>query len=131
MRHKRSVSSVVVGIDGSAAAINAAEWAVDEAMSRDSPLRLIYILEQDSEAIRLETEYAQTALLTACAAVEATGQQVKTETMIVRGRTNAVLAEESRAAAMVVVGAFGNGYPTRKPVGSTAAALARSARCPP
>ena len=33
--------SVVVGIDGSQAAIQAAEWAVDEAVSREVPLRLV------------------------------------------------------------------------------------------
>ncbi len=86
------MTSVVVGIDGSAAAMHAAQWAVDEAVSRDSPLRLIYILERQSEAVRLETEYAEAALLTASAAVEATGQPVKIETAIIRGHPNAVLA---------------------------------------
>jgi nucleotide-binding universal stress UspA family protein len=122
--------SVVVGIDGSPAAVHAARWAVDEAVARDSPLRLIYILERHSEAVRLETEYAETALLTASAAVEATGQPVKVETAIIRGHPNAVLARQSRDAEMLVVGALGAGYPTRKLIGSTAAALARLARCP-
>jgi nucleotide-binding universal stress UspA family protein len=124
------MTSVVVGIDGSPAAIHAAQWAVDEAVSRDSPLRLIYILERHSEAVRLETEYAETALLTASTAVEATGQPVKVETAIIRGHPNAVLARQSRDAEMLVVGALGAGYPTRKLIGSTAAALARLARCP-
>jgi nucleotide-binding universal stress UspA family protein len=35
--------AVVVGIDGSQAGIQAAEWAVDEAVSREVPLRLIYV----------------------------------------------------------------------------------------
>jgi nucleotide-binding universal stress UspA family protein len=124
------MTSVVVGIDGSPAAIHATQWAVDEAVSRDSPLRLIYILERHSEAVRLETEYAETALLTASAAVEATGQPVKIETAIIRGHPNAVLARQSRDADMLVVGAFGVGYPTRKLLGSTAASLVRLARCP-
>ena len=124
------MTSVVVGIDGSRAAIHAAEWAVDEAVSRESPLRLIYILERHSEAVRLETEYAETALLDASAAVAATGQSVKIETAIIRGHPNAVLSRQSRDADMLVVGAFGVGYPTRKLLGSTAAALVRSARCP-
>ena len=130
MEHQKSGQSVVVGIDGSPAAIHAARWAVDEAVFRDSPLRLIYILERHSEAVRLETEYAETALLTASAAVEATGQPVKIETAIIRGHPNAVLARQSRDAEMVVIGAFGVGYPTRKLIGSTAAALVRLARCP-
>ena len=124
------MTSVVVGIDGSPAAIQAARWAVEEAVSRDSPLRLIYILERHSEAVRLETEYAERALLAASAAVEAIGQPVKIETAIIRGHPSAVLARQSQDADMLVVGAFGGGYRTRKLIGSTAAALVRLARCP-
>ena len=39
---------IVVGIDGSKAAIRAALWAVDEAVSRDVPLRLVYAILQDN-----------------------------------------------------------------------------------
>jgi nucleotide-binding universal stress UspA family protein len=124
------MTSVVVGVDGSAGAIHATQWAVDEAVSRDSPLRLIYILERHSEAVRLETEYAETVLRVASAAVEATGQPVKIETAIIRGHPNAVLARQSRDAEILVVGAFGAGHRTRKLIGSTAAALVRLARCP-
>jgi len=124
------MTSVVVGIDGSPAAIHAAQWAVDEAVSRGSPLRLIYILERHSQAVRLETEYAETALLIASAAVEAIGDPVKIETAIIRGHPSAVLARQSQDADMLVVGAFGGGYRTRKLIGSTAAALVRLARCP-
>jgi nucleotide-binding universal stress UspA family protein len=37
---------IVVGIDGSQAAIQAAEWAVDEAVSREVPLRLVEVITQ-------------------------------------------------------------------------------------
>jgi nucleotide-binding universal stress UspA family protein len=36
--------SVVVGIDGSQAAVNAAKWAVEEAISRQIPLRLVRVV---------------------------------------------------------------------------------------
>ncbi|OBK35969.1 hypothetical protein A5658_07340 [Mycobacterium sp. 1245111.1] len=36
--------AVVVGIDGSQAALRAAEWAVDEAVSREIPLRLVHTI---------------------------------------------------------------------------------------
>jgi nucleotide-binding universal stress UspA family protein len=36
--------SVVVGIDGSQAAVNAAKTAVDEAISRQIPLRLVHVV---------------------------------------------------------------------------------------
>ena len=35
--------SVVVGIDGSQAAVRAAQWAVDEVADTDTPLRLLNI----------------------------------------------------------------------------------------
>jgi hypothetical protein len=33
--------SVVAGVDGSQAAVNAAKWAIDEVISREMPLRLV------------------------------------------------------------------------------------------
>jgi nucleotide-binding universal stress UspA family protein len=42
--------SVVVGIDGSRAAINAALWAADEAVSRDIPLRLVYAIDSTDKS---------------------------------------------------------------------------------
>ena len=36
--------SVVVGIDGSQAAVNAAKWAIDEAINRQIPLRLVHVV---------------------------------------------------------------------------------------
>ena len=38
-------AAVVVGIDGSQAAVRAALWAIDEAVDRDIPLRLIYAID--------------------------------------------------------------------------------------
>jgi nucleotide-binding universal stress UspA family protein len=40
---------IVVGIDGSQAAVRAAEWAVDEAVSREVPLRLVEVITQRAE----------------------------------------------------------------------------------
>jgi nucleotide-binding universal stress UspA family protein len=61
---------IVVGIDGSQAAIQAAEWAVDEAVSREVPLRLVAVIPQQAEPaplesvgnVRMEPEFAETAL---------------------------------------------------------------------
>ncbi|MET0474528.1 MAG: universal stress protein, partial [Mycobacterium sp.] len=41
----KPLTSIVVGIDGSSSAVHAAEWAVDEAVSRDVPLRLVYVVQ--------------------------------------------------------------------------------------
>ena len=43
-----SSPAVVVGIDGSRTAVDAALWAVDEVVSRDIPLRLVYTIDPNS-----------------------------------------------------------------------------------
>jgi Universal stress protein family. len=50
----KSSAPVVVGVDGSDAAINAAKWAIDEAISRDVPLRIVHVthIEGDETAPR-------------------------------------------------------------------------------
>ena len=47
MNKDESATSVVVGIDGSRSALDAALWGVDEAVSRDVPLRLVYAIDPD------------------------------------------------------------------------------------
>ena len=71
----KSSAPVVVGVDGSDAAINAAKWAIDEAISRDVPLRIVHVthIEGDEtapqDAFRLEVQYAESSLRAASAAV--------------------------------------------------------------
>jgi nucleotide-binding universal stress UspA family protein len=130
--------SVVVGIDGSQAAIAAAEWAADEAVSRGVPLRLIHVIPDHVEPgtsasadnERLELEYGESALRSASASVAAMAQPVKVETVIMRGSPVGTLIAESRHADMVCVGSVGIGRFARGLLGSTAAELAESARCP-
>jgi len=130
--------AVVVGIDGSQAAIHAAEWAVDEAVSQEIPLRLVQVIPEEVEPaplasvgnVRMELEYGQTALRIASAAVEATGKPVKVETAILQGDPAATLIAESRNAEMICVGSVGIGRFARAFLGSTAAELAEAAHCP-
>lgn len=135
MNHPRSQKCIVVGIDGSDAAINAAKWAVAEASGRDLPLRLIHaipVLRPDAPTgdDSLDIEYGETALRAATAALHAMGEPVKVETDIVHGSPGSVLIDESRNAAMVCVGSVGTGWVARKLLGSTADAVARKAHCP-
>ncbi len=127
---------VVVGIDGSKAAVHAALWAVDEAVSRDVPLRLLYAVERcdapdaDPDAVARTLASAETAVRRATTAIEATGHPVKIETEIAEGPAIGSLIRASVSAAMVCVGAVGLRHFQSGRVGSTAAALAISARCP-
>jgi len=128
---------VVVGIDGSRAAVGAALWAVDEAVSRDIPLRLVYAIEpsdkthRDPQGAARELAAAEVAVRYAFTAIESTEKPVKIEVEILQGRTpTRALLEASRSAAMICVGSMGLKHATQGRVGSTAAAMASSANCP-
>jgi nucleotide-binding universal stress UspA family protein len=120
--------SIVVGVDGSKAAIRAALWAVDEAVSRDASLRLVCATEQAEQ--EREPAAGQAAIRQAVKAIEAAGKPVKIETEVVHGPAIGCLISASASAVMVCVGAVGLRHFRPGRVGSTAAALAMSARCP-
>ena len=128
--------SVVVGIDGSRSALDAALWAVDEAVSRDIPLRLIYAIDpahsagHDRGDAARELARAEVAVRYAFTAVESTDKPVKIEVEILQDRPTRALLEASRWAAMVCVGSMGLKHSAHGRIGSTAAALASSAHCP-
>ncbi|HUH69474.1 MAG TPA: universal stress protein [Mycobacterium sp.] len=135
MNHPQSSERIVVGIDGSNAAINAAKWAVTEAVSRNIPLRLVHAIpKRHADAATgdesLDIEYAETSLRAADAALQAMGEPVKVECDIVHGSPESALIDESRRAAMICVGSVGIGWVARKVLGSTADAVAQKAHCP-
>ncbi len=135
MNSPQSSERIVVGIDGSDAAINAAKWAVTEAVSRNIPLRLIHTIpERHPDAAAgdesLGIEYAQTSLRAADAALQAMGEPVKVECDIVHGSPESAMIDESRRAAMICVGSVGIGRVASKVLGSTADAVARKSHCP-
>lgn len=132
----KSSAPVVVGIDGSDAAISAAKWAIDEAISRDVPLRIVHVTNIEGQpaapqdAFRLDVQYAESSLRAATAAVEATGKPVKIETDILWGSPDTALINESHNASLVCVGSIGIDAMAAKMWGSTAASLAKNAYCP-
>lgn len=134
MNHPQATARIVVGIDGSQAAINAAKWAITEAISRNVPLRLIHAIpDRAADAAgdqSMELGYAQASLRDADAALQATGKPVKVECDVVRGSPEGILIDESRGAEMVCLGSVGIGRIARKLLGSTADAVARKAQCP-
>lgn len=133
MKDRSASAGVVVGVDGSQAASN----AVDGRSTRQSAVmsRYAYFISPASRNRRPRTsasrsEYAETSLRAATAAVKAAGKPVKIETDILWGAVSAVLIDESRTAALVCVGSVGIGAVARELLGSTAAALAENAHCP-
>lgn len=116
--------SIVVGVDGSRDGARAALWALDEAVRRDLPLRLVTAAEHG------DTAAAEAAVGSAAAAVRSAGRTVAMETEVMSGDPTQVLLAASRAAAMLCVGAIGVHHSGHGRVGSTAAALVTSAHCP-
>jgi nucleotide-binding universal stress UspA family protein len=129
-------SSVVIGIDGSRNAVRAALWGVDEAVSRDVPLRLICAIapddamQHDPQSKARKLAAAELAIRYAVTAVESTEQLVKFEAEIIPGPPIRTLVDASRSATMLCVGEVGITLRAAGRVGSTAASLASSAHCP-
>jgi nucleotide-binding universal stress UspA family protein len=132
--------SVVVGINGSQAAVNAARWAIDEALSRQMPLRLVYVIPRrgaqagSSPTSAWELERAETALSQADCAVRSAaksgGKPVEVETAVLSGDPGQALINASQDAAMVCVGTSRRGWACDGLLGPTAVALVASAQCP-
>lgn len=134
MQESATPGSILVGIDGSTAAVRAALWGVDEAVSRDVPLRLLYAIEHvgslAADGMAHKVTAAQKALRQASMAVEATGRPVKIDTEIAYGPPMSSLIRASASATMMCVGAVGLRHFRPGRVGSTAGALAIWGRCP-
>jgi nucleotide-binding universal stress UspA family protein len=136
MEPTASASPIVAGIDGSIAAINAAHWAVDEAIGRGTSLRLVQVVRAEESSAPsgeddyLATQYAETALHAAHAAILASGRPVNVHTAVRRGDVDRTLIEESCHAAMICVGSVGIGHAASRLLGSSATALAKHAHCP-
>ena len=134
MRRDKSAPSVVVGIDGSRSALDTSLWAVDEAVSRDIPLRLVYAIDpdptSDNHSAAHDLATAEIAIRHAVSAVESTDKPVKVEVEILQERPTRALRQASRWAAMICVGSIGLKHSSHGRIGSTAAALANSAHCP-
>jgi len=136
MNSAESPGPVVVGVDGSGAAIAAAEWAAKEAVHQDVALRLVHVVQiadgpiSSADTSAAEADYAESCLQTARLAVEATGLPVKVDTAVLYGDVDSALSVESSSATMICVGSVGIGRVANMMLGSTAAILAEEAHCP-
>jgi len=129
-------SAVVVGIDGSQRSVDAALWAIDEAISREVPLRLVYVVEPrthsafDDELAARDTACAEVSVRRTVAAVEATGRPVKVEWEVLQGEPITALLSAARSAELLCIGSLGIAHAIGQRFGSTAAAMSTAALCP-
>jgi nucleotide-binding universal stress UspA family protein len=126
--------SVVVGVDGSKASIDAAKWAIDEAISRELPLRLVHVVPREqvrgTRPSDWEVECGDMALCQADGAVQGVGKPVEVETALLSGDLEQLLIDESQDAALVCLGVGKRERGSDELMGPTAAALAARAHCP-
>jgi nucleotide-binding universal stress UspA family protein len=125
--------SVVVGVDGSQAAIRAARWAVDEVAGTDIPLRLLHVTKADPSAGPGE---ARAALITAeevvhdaYSAINEMGKPMKIETEVIDGEPVSALIAASRSTTLLCVGDTGAAQHPDVWLGSTAKKLAQLGHC--
>jgi nucleotide-binding universal stress UspA family protein len=133
MFDKYPPKSVIVGIDGSQAAIRAARWAVDEVAGTDIPLRLFHVINTnpstDPDKARVELVAAEELVRVACRAVDESGKPLKLETEIIHGQPVPVLLAASCSTTLLCIGDKGLAQHPNAWLGSTAKELAASAHC--
>nr|BFE57222.1 universal stress protein [Dactylosporangium thailandense] len=113
---------IVVGVDGSAAALGAVRWAADEAARQQRTLRIVHAMSWHGSA--------EGQGLVLDAATEAKGWQpgIAVETMTLGGSPAWILRQQSRTAALVVIG--GRVHDGSVLDASVSAHLASFAHCP-
>jgi len=125
--------SVVVGVDGSQAAIRAARWAVDEVAGTDIPLRLLHITKANPSAspdeARAAFMAAEEVVHEAYGAVDEMGKPVKVETEVIHGDPVPELIAASRSTTLLCVGDTGAAQHPGAWLGSTAKELAQTGHC--
>ncbi|EFG75874.1 universal stress family protein [Mycobacterium parascrofulaceum ATCC BAA-614] len=128
--------AVVVGVNGSRAAVNAAKWAIDEAIARQLPLRLVYVIprrekhREPATSSEWEVERGEIALAEAESAVQSERKPVEIETAIRSGAPGQALIDQSEDAALVCVGTARRGWASDGLLGPTATDLVARAHCP-
>lgn len=132
MKTTLQMPPVVVGVDGSRAAVSATVWAVDEAVQRDVPLRLTYVIDGDDDADSAAHDLAtaEIAVRECIVAAEAGQKPVKIEVEIRWGNPTSVLLEASKSAAMMCIGATGQEHMPGATLGAHIGELTGTSHCP-
>jgi nucleotide-binding universal stress UspA family protein len=142
------MAGIVVGVDGSANARYALEWAVKEAAVKNAPLTVVTVNEVaasfwtgnpitvPADAVLLETARKEATELTDKALAELSESRPASVTVkAVNGFASDELVEASREADLLVVGArggahFHGGMASHSPIGSVSNKVLHRAECP-
>jgi nucleotide-binding universal stress UspA family protein len=136
-------SVIVVGVDGSAAAARAIDWALDEARTHGDHVVLVHAWQHPVVTMRsiqaepwpgvhhLDIEkVAAEALDAVTQAARKRAPDVPIDFRLVEGHPSKVLVDASSVARLLVVGSRGLGGFKGLLLGSVSSACAHGARCP-
>jgi nucleotide-binding universal stress UspA family protein len=131
---------VVVGVDGSEAALRAVEWAAREADRRKSPLRIVSVPNMPARMRASDgplptvgtelQEFSERAIDAAVIRVKEVAPGLAVDTRLVHGAPAVVIADSGAEALMIVVGARGVGGFAALLLGSVSRYVAMHAECP-
>ncbi|MEU6546877.1 universal stress protein [Streptomyces sp. NPDC046859] len=130
---------VVVGVDGSEAALRAVDWAADEAALRGAPLRLVYASRWDryegaalARDLEGPPERVHAVEIVDSAARRARRRRTgpRLAVLTVPEEPEYALVRESRAAALLVTGTRGRGGLAEALLGSVSLTVAGHTHCP-
>lgn len=133
----RTNAPIVVGVDGTSAALEAVRWAAAEAELHGTRLVLVTAVPDQIRAATMGTPMMLLKELVAVgkgrvneAEKAVAGTSVNIDTEVAVAHPAAMLLERSRSARMVVLGSAGEGDSTGGLIGSVRSAVAHHALCP-
>lgn len=137
------MNTIIVGVDGSACALEALSVAADEAELRGDRLRIVSAWEIppvlygggltpgfDQESIEGFHEVAEKMVGDALAQIKQRHPALETEGRVVQGQAAEVLLEQAKDASLIVVGNRGRGGFASLMLGSVSQQVVHHAPCP-
>ncbi|WP_032405500.1 universal stress protein [Rhodococcoides fascians] len=110
MNIAHTTGPVVVGIDGSTAALDAVRFAVREARGRGTSVRLVHVIEPHLQretvygAPDVDGDYARTVLDQAAIMAKTSDPTIIVEAIVLQGSPETVMLSEAASACLIVLG---------------------------
>lgn len=136
MNSSYPVGPIVVGVDGSTAALDAVRFAVQEARGLRAALRLVHVISPHSQpesaygATDVDGDYGRSVLAEAVNTVAEIDSSVVVKTAVLHGQPESAIQAEAKSARLLVLGVSqGHALGTRV-MRSTVFSLVESVACP-
>ncbi len=136
MNSSYSGGPIVVGVDGSRAALDAVRLAVAEAQELHSAVRLVHVISPHPQpetvygAPDVDGDYGRTVLREAVHAAAEIDSSVLVETVVLHGQPESAILAEAKSARLLVLGISQGHALTARVLRSTVFTLVESSVCP-